>query len=366
MAKDMHKIDFDEGTLLKLQIFEQYTTEWLPVFIHSGFKTISIYDYFAGSGEDASGVPGSPLLILKSIEKYALDIKSQRCQIVLHFNEKIKSKLDTLQRLIEDELLKSSCSEYITVKYYNNDFNALFDLQYKKLRKESPALILIDQYGFKHLQQNNNFQKLLMLPKTDFLFFLSSSNIRRFILSPELRNHFPDLDPNTTTSTQWVNIHRFMLDYYRAKIPDGNEFKLYPFTIKKGSNIYGLIFGSQSPKGVEKFLKVAWNKNKVNGEASFDIDNDYQKAIPTLFDNIEGFERPLTKIEKFNNDLSEFILKSSTLTNRDVYNFALDCGHIPQLHAKEVLQKLKKEKKNQIFRKNWLNICLLFWKICQY
>lgn len=35
MAKDINKKEFDEATLLKLEIFRECFREWLPVFIHS-------------------------------------------------------------------------------------------------------------------------------------------------------------------------------------------------------------------------------------------------------------------------------------------------------------------------------------------
>ncbi|MFO7903844.1 MAG: hypothetical protein R6U98_14365, partial [Pirellulaceae bacterium] len=65
-----------------------------------------------------------------------------------------------------------------------------------------------------------------------------------------------------------------------------NKTALYPFTLKKGANIYGLVFGSKHPLGVEKFLDLAWSKNEINGEANFDIDKDVHKSLPTLFDSL--------------------------------------------------------------------------------
>ncbi len=81
------------------------------------------------------------------------------------------------------------------------------------------------------------------------------------------------------------------LDKYRSLIPSNSKLKIFPFSIKKGAHIYGIIFGSKHILGVEKFLKIAWNKNKINGEANFD--NDNIKSYPTLFPEMKR----LTKIE---------------------------------------------------------------------
>ena len=34
---DLHRHPFDEGTITKLEIFEAYTKEWLPVFVMSPY-----------------------------------------------------------------------------------------------------------------------------------------------------------------------------------------------------------------------------------------------------------------------------------------------------------------------------------------
>jgi len=61
---DFHNRPFDEGTLTKLQVFELYAREWLPVFLspeHPLHKELHLFDFFAGPGADSAGVPGSPL-----------------------------------------------------------------------------------------------------------------------------------------------------------------------------------------------------------------------------------------------------------------------------------------------------------------
>ena len=37
MAKDINKYPYDEATLTKLEIFEQYLIAWLPVFIQTPY-----------------------------------------------------------------------------------------------------------------------------------------------------------------------------------------------------------------------------------------------------------------------------------------------------------------------------------------
>ena len=69
-------------------------------------------------------------------------------------------------------------------------------------------------------------------------------------------------------------MHRLILEYYRSKIPQKNNIRLYPFTIKKGRNIYGLIFGTGNLLGIDKFVNQCWKIDPQTGDSNFDIDND--------------------------------------------------------------------------------------------
>jgi hypothetical protein len=157
---------------------------------------------------------------------------------------------------------------------------------------------------------------------------------------PEFTAIFPDFSSDRLTNARVQNIHRIMLEYYRAMIPPDNQTKLYPFTLRKGGNIYGLVFGSSHLLGVEKFLDLAWHENAINGEANFDIDDDWENQMPVLFPEL----RRLTKREAFERDLEKFISDSRETTNRDVYEFTMANGH-PKIHARECIIRLRKEKK---------------------
>ncbi|MBL7827002.1 MAG: hypothetical protein JNJ57_10255 [Saprospiraceae bacterium] len=61
MRKDLHEKPFDEATLAKLKIFEDYAQAWLPTFIMYGEPVICLFDFFAGTGYDKNGAPGSPI-----------------------------------------------------------------------------------------------------------------------------------------------------------------------------------------------------------------------------------------------------------------------------------------------------------------
>ena len=88
---------------------------------------------------------------------------------------------------------------------------------------------------------------------------------------------------------------------------------------------------------MDKFLRTAWKKNTINGEANFDIDDDKNKNQLDIF----GETKP-TKIESFQSELRQRVLNGLLKTNKDVFDYTLEQGHISQ-HASDELKRMKKE-----------------------
>jgi three-Cys-motif partner protein len=341
MTRDINKAPYDEPTLTKLDIFEQYLIAWLPVFIHSQYTPQAVIcDFIAGSGQDSVGVPGSPLRILNAIEKFRDQIDTKDITIRIHLNDSDPDKAAELQSIVAERFDPNSWDSKVSITCHDDEFKVLFDQEYEQLRQQ-PNLLFIDQYGVKEVT-DDIFQKLIALDKTDFLFFISSSSMKRFAATPQFRGHFPNLDPEIIKSAKYENVHRVMLEYYKEQIPPDNATRLYPYTLKKNANIYGLVFGSKHPLGVEKFLDLAWDQNQLNGEANFDIDDDVEKTRETLFDNLPDNVRQRTKRQVFESRLEVFINECGEVTNREVYLFTLNQGH-PKSHARECVRRLKAE-----------------------
>lgn len=132
-----------------------------------------------------------------------------------------------------------------------------------------------------------------------------------------------------------------IFNYYKKLLPTQSKYYLAPFSIKKGSHIYGLIFGTNHTLGMEKFLKVCWKLDGIRGTANFDIDSDnidiYQ---PSFF---EELNKPKKRIV-FENTVRQKIISKQLLYDYDVYDFALQNGFLLK-HSKEILILLIKENK---------------------
>jgi three-Cys-motif partner protein len=339
-SRNLHADPFDEATLTKLDIYKQYLTSWLPVFINTpGEIKIKIYDFFAGEGFDLNGIPGSPIIALRSIYEYRDQISKNRKKLRLLLNEFKPSKYNNLCSAVKAEITAlTGIEDFLEIELKNEDFEKLF--QAEKINVQFPNnLVFLDQNGIKHVNRDV-FNVMANANKTDFLFFTSSSLLQRF----EYDDYLPGFD-GFISDRGFNDSHRNMVRCYKKFIPPGSDLKIYPFTLKKSSgHVYGLVFGSKSPYGVEKFLQVAWGKNSLNGEANFDIDGDTpddQMSLP--------FEsKKASKIDKFKANLYQFIISGRKLTNKDILEYTLDEGHIPS-HASEAVKEMRDQGKLRHF-----------------
>ena len=351
MADKFHRKPFDEGTLVKLELLKLYIKSWLPVFIEKKeifWKDIYIYDFFAGSGMDTKGLFGSPLIILNELRNYCQKISERNIKVNILINEIEKDKVKVLNERIQDFIEEcrtrksfDCCKDCQTnnkcpfnFQITSKDFKELFQEIYPTIKATSnlPRFMFIDQFGIKQVT-HTIFKQLTDLSRTDFLFFISSSFVRRFAELEEFKKYLK-VNKTEFDSSQPEHCHRIILKYYQDQISSKLYF-LAPFSIKKSANIYGLIFGSNNPLGLEKFLDAAWSLDKNTGEANFNIDND--RIIKTQQLSLFPEDNVIKKVDVFEKNLIEW-LKNDYRSNVEIYLFTLANG-MQKKHTKEVLKK---------------------------
>lgn len=337
-SKDLHIKPFDEGTLTKLELFEDYTESWIPTFIFTdGIKEVHIFDFFAGPGYDPKQVPGSPIRILKKIYEQLGNFLKSGTKVTVHLNEFNSDKYSLLKKNCNSFLKNHSKLKYfLELKFYDKDAAELLKELFPIIKKY-PSLVFLDQNGVKFISKEYLLE-LEKLKTTDFLFFVSSSYFKWLGSTPEFQKVIP-FTKEELSNIEWSNIHKVVVEKLRSFLGPDSRLSLYPFTIKKGTNIYGLIFGASHPAAVDKFLKLCWKKNKMNGEANFDINKDREKAQTHLFE-----DNKLTKVEQFKKDLEEKILQGEIENNYDALNFTYETGN-DYMKANNVLRTLKKSGK---------------------
>lgn len=329
---DFHDKPFDEGTRTKLQIFELYAREWFPVFLSPQTPwraAIHVFDFFAGPGTDSGNVLGSPLRLLRQLRDYQGSQGWGKVHIHVHFYDEDPDKIAQLKTNIAAHGLQLPNVNFdIQPRRFDDAFR---DSALTLADPQAAKLVFIDQTGVAQVTPEV-FRKLVNSPTCDFLFFLSSSTLHRF------RDH-PAIKQKIVRPEDYYHVHRAALEYYRGLLPPGQEFYLAPFSIKKGANIYGLIFGSAHPLGIDKFLEVAWRKDEFSGEADFPIDRENIRPEQLL---LPMSEVQASKITAFESEL-EGLLRSGHLSNEvDVMRVCFENG-VKRQHAKPVLAKLKRE-----------------------
>lgn len=198
------------------------------------------------------------------------------------------------------------------------------------------------QYGFSQINEGI-FKQLISFPKTDFIFFISSSFINRFKDHPYTKQHI-DTSKIAFENKKPNEIHRTVADFFKSLIPNEKEYYLHHFSIKKGANYYGLIFGSNHTLGMEKFLKVCWNHDKLSGRANYNIDNNWEanSLFSQLGENV--------KKDTVSKEIKELILLGEIRDNKTGLKYALISGCEPNLFT-EVVQNLINRKAIEIIGK---------------
>jgi len=333
-SADFHDKAYDAGTLAKLKIFDLYTQEWIPVFLSPStpiYKEVHIFDFFSGPGKDSAGVSGSPLLILSQLRRYYERGMAgwSKVKVVIHLFDEDSAKIEKLSRILAED---DRAIPDVTIDCRPLAFRDALATHANILSNRAAAkLLIIDQFGVDEVS-DEVFRKLLRFPTSDFIFFLSSSTLHRF------RNH-PAIKQKIDKPEDSYDVHRAAVDYYRRLIPVNEKVFLGSFSIRKRSNIYGLIFGSRHPLGIDKFLQVAWANDQIAGEANFDIDRENIRPGEGLlaFDLM----RP-NKVRVFEEDL-EAALRAGKLKNEaEVVRFCFEAG-MTRRHCVSVLKKLKIE-----------------------
>lgn len=363
--KDINKQPFTEATMLKLDIFRRCFREWFPVFVHHpSVKHIFIYDMFAGSGTDSEGNPGSPIILLEEAKgnerQHCVTLANNNKHVVFGFNEKEKEKRELLDKAKDDFFLKCKTECSLEKCVYSNaifckdtSFGEIMESdKFRKVlaNKNYAKFVLLDQYGFSQITKDV-FLKLVTSPLTDFIFFISSSFIRRFRDVDAVKSYI-DTNKLDFEEKKPKECHRIIADYFRDLIPADKEYYIHHFTIQKGTNYYGLIFGTSHSLGMEKFVKVCWAEDENSGESNCNIDNDFEKG--SLFYDLTN----TTKKIKIKEELKQLILNGQIKSNVDGLKWVLAHGCEPKLFV-DVASSLVEQKKVAIqgkFNKQSSNI----------
>lgn len=341
---DHHRDEYDEETLVKLDFYKKYLQSWLPVFLNFPklhLARLQIFDFFAGPGHDIKGVKGSPLIALDAIHEALSADNSCSPSVHLYLNELDGEKFGELKKCCQAHPFAKQVHLHFLNKDFSDAFNEWSQLfEYEEFGRTAAAnLVFLDQNGTREVGERV-FKTVVAAPRTDFLFFIASSYMYRF---QDQNFSGTPLVKSDTEGMTMKTFHRKVCDAYRRWLPPKREYYLAPFSLEKdkGANIYGLIFGSAHPAGINKFLTICWQKDALRGEANYDIDGENIDASCSYL--FSEWNVP-TKIKVFEKQLEQEILSGQLRTNVAIFKFALRNGFLGE-HAKALVSRLMEEGK---------------------
>lgn len=340
MTNKLFTEPFDLGTKTKLRLFRSYLEAWIPTFVMSkNFfgDTLRIYDLFSGPGKNHDGEYGSPLLILEELNKQTKLIRREQCKIELFFNDENSHCVSVLKGNCESFFLSNpNLKDRIHIYFENQKFEDLYPSLLSQNKDGCPSLFIVDPCGV-NPSIPSFINEICGYNQCDFLVFLPSAFFKRF--KEHGRTQDFGLDESKLANCRPEEIHEVLVQELSIKFTK-NDFSLYPFTIQKHTNYYGVIFGTKHPAAVNKFLSIAWKMDPIDGNANYSVNKDKER-LPSNQLSLFEKENTLTKVEKFQKTLQNQVLNGMLADNHAIFFYALKNGHLPS-HASEELLKMKK------------------------
>ena len=318
----------------KVDLLEQYLTRYFRIIGNLKYiNTINIYDLFCGQGIYDNNEYGSPIAIIDAYYSFiegSLNNNVSHSKFVFYFNDIEKEKIEKLKHNVNERYKDKN--EKANILFLSLDYTDTIPkiIHKNKLREnEEKNFLFIDPCGYREIDIDD-IAKLLNNNNLEILLFLPIQQMYRFS-----KNGTPNV-LNKTIEKLGIQIEEIQNAYdFSIAILNGFKNILSPryvdcFHIRKDPNTdYCLYFFTNHIRGYEKMLEAKWCIDKDNGNRF-----TYNTTIELFPQNDFGFE--------LENRLIEFL--KTIKTNKEIYEFVLNEGFLPQ-HVNKVLQSLIKKGK---------------------
>ncbi|MBN8647732.1 MAG: three-Cys-motif partner protein TcmP [Caulobacterales bacterium] len=251
-------------------------------------KQIEIFDLFAGMGKDSYGNKGSALRAAEEIDSISKDQPSLKGRFQLKLNEINKSNHESLKQ----HLLKFS--DFTEIE--NQDANIY--VSNLNIKKDNFNFFFLDPFGISELTFSS-LSKILKLHKSEIMFFVPISFVKRFKDSERFTSFLLQLGINTDdlNTKQSALLYSKKIAEALPKISRKKYCFFRNFKNLENSNQYCLFFLTDNILGAERFNEVNV-KFKTNSELpDFTLlgggNNKFESELRALnreFSNLEAYE----------------------------------------------------------------------------
>ena len=324
----------------KVRLLASYLRNYLSVLTNSSFvRSINIFDLFCGRGIYENNGEGSPIVILREINRIVdarLEKGSSLPSISCHFFDEKSENVESVKRAVADLLLHkpSSVNLQIERKKYEESVADILKLGRSRQNK---VFTFIDPYGYSDVRISD-IEGLLKMG-SEVLLFLPAQFMYRFENFPP--GALKQLITDVSQGEPWVptkNVGEFVFQLRnRFRRYFGNGTFVSNFLIEKDpQTLFCLFFFTRHALGHAKMVDAKWKMDDDDGQGwSF-------RKIPGQGNLIAGLET--LGLEQ---DIYNFI-KEKSRNNCEMYDFVVNVNEHPSSHATKACRNLVAEGKIKV------------------
>lgn len=309
--------EMDPHTKAKHEILEKYFTAWVSALANSHSNLLYV-DGFAGPGEYKGGEPGSPLIVIETLEKIIRDRRSKKQRIPVIrciFIELKRSYSRYLQYLLE----QLNIPPEIKWEVKTGDFTH-FSFQQPR---NYPALFFIDPFGYSDIPMTLIGQ-LLSQQYTEVLINFMAEFVNRFFEREGQERAISGLFDSQTVWNDVATLGRSdrisrLHDVYEKALKQHAKF-VRSFEMRGYKNVtkYYLFYGTNHKLGLEKMKSAMWHVDPSGkfqfsdatnlAQLVFFDDPDYRILIELIRRRFSGETISIETLESFVNIDTPFLI----------------------------------------------------------
>lgn len=347
-------------TEYKVKYVSTYVSEWLKVAInYPATKNINFIDCMCNAGIYREGQLGTTTEVLKIFCEAAL--KNSHIQFNLFVNDIDAKRIEIIKYVFENVTGYTSI-ENVNVIYNNSDVNEYLDTlltkeNYFSYDAKAFTILFVDPYRFGDVvikKLNNFFVKYY----AELIFNYFSSDYRRNIKNDSAKNHKEAMinSMNGIKGYSEEMSAEQVLEIIQGNFIGETRLKYtfaYPFHISSNVQLYYIIYGTPSIKGIEKIKDCIWNvfngssrhrtNPRPNQVSMFSVDEEKKINIQTYLN--KDVEKILQKFKGKKvtfKEINEYVLLNTMLKTSQIIEGVLK----PLISQNKLIKENIKGKRN--------------------
>lgn len=249
-----NKFEMTPHTEAKHNILQRYLEQWFPI-LNTWQEGVAYIDGFAGPGVYSKGEPGSPIIALKTANKYS---DQEGFYARLWFIEPEADYNRSLREQVGKVKLEGAVRVEGTLCSTFEESFAEIVASLQEGGSMPPTFAFVDPNGYSGAKMDT-LTDFLKLPRCEFLFTFMEKPLKRFIsLSEEARKqHLTDLfgtsDWDKALTLRGREQIGFFLNLYtdQLKLHGVTHTLAFEMRDENEQTIYHLVFATNSKRGLE-------------------------------------------------------------------------------------------------------------------